>query len=366
MTKLEKGVISSWQLTFLIGIFIQGSIFCTTLVFEITPKDVWIALLTAFAVVTLFMLIYVKLMQKFPGKNLVQLNDIVFGRYLGKVFSVLYILFFILSTAADLRFIIDFIVGLFMTETPIIVFAIMFVFACAWAVRNGIETLARTGLLFLMIIFILVVLIVILTANKFDISNLFPVLDIPLIDFIQANHIILSIFFGEIFVFMMLIPYMDDIKKAKKSVLLGLTIGTATMLIASVMITGVLGNLDSIVNSPLISAVRQVEVAKVLTRMDFLVVSVLIFSVFMKISVVYYATTLSISKLFNLKSYKPLVIPVGIIFVGLLVPVFANPIAQAECGMNTWPFFASIIQFLLPPVTLLVATICRLPKKRGG
>ncbi len=366
MTKLEKGVISSWQLTFLIGIFIQGSIFCTTLVFEITPKDVWLALLTAFAVVTLFVLAYVKLMQKFPGKNLVQINDIVFGRYLGKVFSVLYILFFILSTTANLRFIMDFIVGLFMTETPIIVFAIMFVFACAWAVRNGIETLARTGLLFIMIIFILVLLIVILTASKFDINNLFPVLDIPLIDFIQANHIILSIFFGDIFVFMMLIPYMDDIKKAKKSVLLGLTIGTATMLIVSVMITGVLGNLDSIVNSPLISTIRQAEVAKILNRMDFLVVSVLIFSVFMKISVIYYATTLSIGQLFNLKSYKPLVIPIGIIFVGLLVPVFANPIAQAECGMNTWPFFASIIQFLLPPVTLLVATICRLPKKRGG
>lgn len=366
MTKLEKGVISSWQLTFLIGIFIQGSIFCTTLVFEIAPKDVWLALLTAFAVVTLFVLAYVKLMQKFPGKNLVQLNDIVFGPYLGKVFSVLYILFFILSTTADLRFIIDFIPGLFMTETPIIVFAIMFVFACAWAVRNGIETLARTSLLFLIIISIIVLLIVILTASKFDINNLFPVLDIPFIDFIQANHIILSIFFGEIFVFMMLIPYMDDMKKAKKSVLLGLTIGTVTMLIVSVMATGVLGNLDSIVNSPLISTVRQVEVATVLTRMDFLVVSILIFSVFMKISVVYYATTLSISQLLNLKSYKPLVIPVGIIIVGLVVPAFESPVAQAECGMKTWPFFAGIFEILLPSITLLVATICRLPKKRGG
>ena len=47
--KLEKGVISSSQLISLIGIFIQGSIFSTVFVFEITPKDAWLVSLTSLA-----------------------------------------------------------------------------------------------------------------------------------------------------------------------------------------------------------------------------------------------------------------------------------------------------------------------------
>ncbi|WP_052446798.1 GerAB/ArcD/ProY family transporter [Candidatus Soleaferrea massiliensis] len=366
MMKLEKGIISSSQLIFLIGIFIQGSIFSTTFVFDITPKDVWLALLTSFAVMALFALVYVKLMQKFPGKNLIQLNNIVFGPYLGKMVSVLYIIFFILMATANLRFLSDFIAGLFMVDTPVIIFAVMLVFACAWAVRNGVETLARISLIFLVIVSISVILIVILTASKFEFNNLLPVLNVPLMDFIQANHIILTIFFGEIFVFMMLIPYINNMKKAKKSVLLGLTIGAATMFISSVMVSGVLGNMANIAGSPIITTIRQIEVAKVLTRMDFIVVGMLIFSIFMKISVIHYAVALGIGHLFNLQSYKPVVIPIGIIFIGLVVPMHDNPVSQVESAMKTWPFFASIFEFLLPVITLLVAALRRLPKKQGG
>ncbi len=185
-------------------------------------------------------------------------------------------------------------------------------------------------------------------------------------DFIQVNHITLTIFLGDVFVFMMVIPYADNTKKVKRSAFMGTIIGVATMVICSVMISGVLGNVATIADTPLISTVRQVEVADAFTRMEFIAVSILIFSVFMKISLIHYTAALSISQLLNLKTYKPLVIPVGVILVGLVMPMFDNPTVQADVGMNTWPFFASIFEFLLPTVTLLVALIRRLPKNKAG
>ena len=121
----------------------------------------------------------------------------------------------------------------------------------------------------------------------------------------------------------------------------------------------------NIAGSPIITTIRQIEVAKVLTRMDFIVVGILVLSVFMKIALIYYTAALSISQLLNLQTYKPIVIPVGIILVGLVIPMFDNPTVRSEIGMNTWPFFASIFEFLLPAVTLLVALIRRLPQKQG-
>lgn len=364
--KLEKGVISSSQLISLMGIFIQGSVFSTIFVFQITPKDVWLVSLTALALFVPFLLAYVRLMQMFPGQNLMQLNDIVFGRYLGKAISVSYILFSILLVTTNLGLLCDSIAGLFMVETPVMVIAAMLVFACAWAVRNGIETIAQMSFLFTIVVSISVLLSVCLTASKIDINNFLPVLDISLGEFIQANHITLTAFFGGIFVFMMVIPYMDDIKKAKKPVFMGTIIGVATMLLCAIMISGVMGNVAAITNSPMISTIRQVEVANILTRMDFIVVGILIFSVFAKIALIYYTAALSIGQLLNLRTYRPVVIPVGIILVGLVIPMFDNPTMRAECGMNTWPFFASIFEFLLPVVTLLVAFMRGLPQKQGG
>lgn len=365
---LEKGVISGSQLTFLIAIYLLGSLYRVATVFRVTHRDVWLAVLTAFLLFILFALVYAKLMQKFPGKNLIQLNDIVYGRYLGKVFSLLYIVFFILMATSNFRFLSDFIVQNYMLETPLIVIAIMFLFVSAWLVRSGIEVLTRVGFICFIIIFIFSVfsLTSFIISGIFELNNFLPVLNIPLMDFVQANHVIISLFYGEVFIFMMLIPYVDQIKKVNKSIFLGTAMGAAGLFTSVVLITGVLGEYASVTNNPLNTTIRQVEIGAFLTRLEFIIASSMMVSMFMKISVIYYATSLGISQLLKLKSYKALVLPIGIIFLGLVIPIFDNPFTQVEIELNTRPFFAVIFQFVLPLITLVIAAIRGLPKKQGG
>lgn len=366
MVELEKGKISSRQLIFLIGGFIQGSVFCATFVFQVGMNDVWLSAITSFVIFTVLALIIFSLSNKFKGKTLIQINEIVFGPYAGRIVSLLYIIFFILLTAANVRIIVDQLSGAFFTETPIIVFAILGMGVTALAVRNGIETLGKLVILFFIVVSIMLLFMLILGFSKFDINYFLPVMDKPIMDYIQVNHIITAIYYGEIFMFMMVIPYVDKIKNAKKPVILGLSIGSITLILVSALVTGLLGNLSSIMSNPLISAIRQIEIGQFISRLEFLVVSILLFSVFIKVAVLHYASSLGIGQLFNLRSYKPIVIPVGILITSLVVPMFDSPIAQAECGLNSWPFFAIIFEVLLPVTTLLVAMVRKLPKKQGG
>ncbi|HMM06664.1 MAG TPA: endospore germination permease [Clostridiales bacterium] len=362
--KLEKGTISNSQMAFLLGIYIQGSIFCTALVYHIMTRNICLISLTSFAVCLIFVFVFIKLIRMFPGHNLLDLNNIVFGVYVGKVVSGLYLLFLVILTVANLRLLSDYVVGNYMVETPILAIAIMFLFVLAWAVYAGLEVLARIGVLFFVIVSVLIGVIFLLSLSQMEITNFFPLFDISFIDFVRTNHIISTIFFGECFLFMMFIPCMKQQNRLGRSLLFGLIAGEISLILSVIMITGVLGDMASISNSPLNRVLRQVDLGQVLSRMEFIVTGILMFSVFMRIAVMYYAATMGLSQFLGLKSYRILVIPLGVVILGLVVPMFYTPSAQIACGISTWPFFASFFEFVLPVVTLFVALLRGLFKKR--
>lgn len=92
--KLENGEISNTQLKLLVFSFLQSMILTINFSYYITEHQTWIAVIIAFIIAVIFILLYLKIALKFPGKNIIQINDIVFGAYLGKLISASYIWFF--------------------------------------------------------------------------------------------------------------------------------------------------------------------------------------------------------------------------------------------------------------------------------
>jgi spore germination protein KB len=86
---IEKGRISSQQLLFLIAGFVQGSVLLIDFTVGITEHQTWMVILAGLAVTAPVIFSYVALAKMFPGMNLVQINDMVYGRFLGKVLSMI-------------------------------------------------------------------------------------------------------------------------------------------------------------------------------------------------------------------------------------------------------------------------------------
>ena len=137
--------------------------------------------------------------------------------------------------------------------------------------------------------------------------------------------------------------------------MLGLVIGEVTLLMICIIITSTMGPSAANVSNPLIVMVRELDITKNITRIEFLILTLILISVFMKVTVCYYASTLGIAQLLNLRDYKPLVIPIGAVIIALIVPMFYNPIVQVECGQKTWATFAMIFETVLPAATLITA-----------
>lgn len=253
-----------------------------------------------------------------------------------------------------------------MPETPRIAFLIMFILVCAMAVRKGIEVIARCSFLFVIIVAVMILAATVLLIPDMKPSNLLPVFEISPMKFLQSVHIILAIPFCDIVAFLFIMPYTANNRKIKKPVLLGLSLSAVQLLIVVLRDAAVLGPRMLIASSASFAVTRQIDIANVLSRLDILVAITFLITVFMKVTVFYYVTVLGIAQTLKLRSYTPLVIPIGVLAVAIAADLYPSDMEQIYAGQNVWPFNASICEFVIPVITLIAIAIRRLPKKQEG
>lgn len=363
--KLEKGEISNTQLMFLVLSFLQSMILTINFVYSITYYDTWIAVLIAYVIAILFTLLYLAIALKFPGKNLVEINDIVFGSYIGKLISASYIWFFFQYMIHYMYFFNSFWITFIMPETPRSAFLIMFVFACCMAVRKGLEVIARCSFTFIVIEILSIVAVTVLLIPDMQPSNLLPIFEVELLKLIQSIHIILVIPFCDIVAFLFILPYTSNKRQIKKPVLTGLSLSALQLLIVVIRDAVVLGPRLLITSSASFAVSRQIEIGNVLTRLDILVAITMLITVFMKVTIFYYVTVLGIAQTLKLRSYSPLVVPIGILAITIASNLYPSDMEQMYAGQFIWPFNASVSEFIIPVITIIVIAIRRLPKKEG-
>lgn len=364
--KLEKGVISNTQLMFLILGFMEFMVMSINFIYSVSGIDTWISILAAYPIAILVAIGYTAIAKSYPGENLIQLNDMALGPYIGKLFSALYIWFFFEYMIHFAYYFNSFWITYIMAETPREAFVILLMFVCAMAVRNGIEVIARCSSIFAIIVIIMVLSIAVLLAKDMRLDHFSPILQISPKDFIQSVHVILTIPFCDIVAFLMIVPYTKDNKKIRKPMLIAISLSTVILLITVMGTTAVLGARMASTTSATFAVIREIDIAKVLTRLDVLVAITLLITIFVKVAVFYYATVLGLAQLLKLRSYKPLVVPIGILAAVISANLYPSDMEQVYCAQFIWPFNASLFEFVLPAVTLIVIGIRRLIKRKRG
>lgn len=360
--KIEKGIISSSQLMYMIIGFIQGGSLTLAFVSDITKQNTWIVVITSCILIIPMALIYTNLANKFPGKNLVEINDIIYGRYFGKCISLFYSALFLLLITLNITFVSDALVNYLFPGTPIIVFYIIFTVLCAYAVHCGIEVIGRCAPILVIVSYIITIITIIMLFKEMDLHNFLPIFNLNLKQFINGNHVFISKPF-DISVFLMIYSTVNEEKKIKKSTIRGVIIGTAFILLTAIRSTAVLGNLESTRVSPSYDVVGIIDIAQVFTRLEAFIIIIILLSLFIKTAIFYYATVLSIAQIFNLHSYKPLIMCIGIICINLSVFIFSSPSEHNYNAANIYPVFIIPFQILIPLLSLILTHFRKLSQE---
>ena len=313
--------------------------------------------LLSFAVSLPFIISYAFLAKRFPGKSLIKINDIVFGKVAGKIISLSYVLFFLLITSFNLRDVADFYTGYIMPETPSIVLIALFTLVCAFAVKRGIGAVVKTSIIATVLTIVTVVLTMVLLIGEMDFSNFLPAFEAAPDTYWEITHTISLLMFGEIIVLLFITPHLKNDKKLTSSMIWGTGIAALIFLAIIVRDTAVLDASTEIFVENSYRAVKMIDIGEFLTRIELLVALNYTASLFIKISVLYFVTVSASRQMLNFNSNRSLLIPLGSIVVVLAVITFNSTIYHNVWGDKYAAFLELPFTWIFPSLSLLIAKI---------
>ena len=360
MTAKEK--IRPSLLMVLIICFIHGSTLLLSLVDSGMKQDAWMAIVCGAIVSMPFILSYVFLSKRFPGKSLIQIHDIVYGNVLGKILSICYFFFFMLLFAYNMRQIVEFLNGYIMSETPPIALYITIALVCTYAVKKGIHVIAKMSMYAVAFVVFAAVMIFLLLLGKMDFSNFLPMFNAPPEEYIRTTYIMAAIPFSELLFLVMVMPRVRPLNKAARYVTMGVGLATLLYLLIIVRITATLGESSPLYTESSFQSVRLIDIGEFLTRLELIIALGIIATIFIKISVLYFAAVKSISEILKLRSFNPLLLPLAGIAIVLALIACDSSVVNAD-NADYHIVFATPFEFILPPLTLLIAKLRKLPKK---
>lgn len=355
--KNTKEQISSSMLMYAIACFVICSSLLYGYIAGVTKQDSWIVVITGFIVALPIIWIFATLCEKFPGKNIIEINDIVFGKILGKIISALDVFFFFSLSFINGSIVGDFVIGSILPETPKAAILIMFLLLCVYAVRKGFENMTRYSFLFCVITIATITAAIILLLNKVNFSNLQPMLSLPIMKYVQGTHQVAIMPFSDLFVFTMIFPNLKNPQKIKKPLFRGLIIGAISMLAIFLIDILVLGPAETLVIIPSFDVIRLINIENIITRMDFFFAVVFLLLFFFKISILLYITAKGIAQIFNIKTYNILVPIVGALTVSFSLIAYDSSMESTHVRATISPAYQTFFEFILPAITLIVAVI---------
>ncbi|KJS00997.1 MAG: hypothetical protein VR68_05965 [Peptococcaceae bacterium BRH_c4a] len=353
---MEPGKISCSQLFYMIINLVTATaiVFLPGLTAVEAGRDSWIAPLLATFPGIYLALIIATLGKRFPGQTLIQYLQSILGAWPGKIFGVFYIFFFLHTNGVIVREFGELMVGLIMPRTPLIVFHAILLFLCAWAIRGGLEIPARIIEFTLPAIIIVFMIMLLLTAQEMDIKNLLPVLENGIKPVIRSSLDPIG-WRGEIILLAMFLPFLERPGEGGRCAIWAVIVIGIILSFDAMINTAVLGTAVSHLTFPTFSLVRMVSVGNFLERIESVMVAIWIIGLFGKITWFYYAVVLGSAQLLNLKDYRPLVLPLGVLLAALSIRVAGNVPEVAGYIIEGFPPFAFLFEYIIPTVLLAVA-----------
>ncbi|CQR48301.1 Spore germination protein YndE [Paraliobacillus sp. PM-2] len=325
-------------------------------------RDMWLS--PILSSISGFLIVWITwgLHQLFPGETIIEYSEKILGRLLGKILSFLF-LFFLLHTFGTIaREYGEFIVGEILNTTPIVVVIGSMLVVCAFAVRGGIEVIARCAQMFLPIVILFSIIMVLLSIPDFDLTHMSPVMESGWKPAIEGS-IIPHVWFIELVLITFLFPVLHSHRKALKGGMVSVLALMVTMVIANLVCLFVLGDVTATFIFPVFLVGTYISIAEFFKNLDAVILVIWVGGGFIQLSVWYYALAVGTARMLSLSDYRPIIFPLG--FLALLFSIWDI----ASLQQLVFFFSTSVIPFAFtvcaayPLLLLCVAVIRKRLKK---
>ena len=357
--------INARQLAILTICFVIGRaiLLIPSILTRIAENDAWISAMLGTIIGILVVFLFIKAMQAEPTLSFVQYSMKSLGKWVGGFISINFILFCLIIAALHARSMGDFMTTQVLTETPIEAINIIFIFTCVLAVRLGIEVIARSSEIFFPYIVFMLMILFLFIIPELKIERMQPIFGNGIKPILQGTYSNVGFPFFEMIVLMMIIQLVNQPKEGYKSLITGTAIGGGFLAFLTLISILALGTETVAIQLyPTYVLAKIIDVGDVFQRIEPLVAGVWFLSLFFKMTLSFYAASLGIAHLLQLKDYRPLVWPLGIIMCVLSITIYPHIVYLITFTEKYWTLYSGTFALLIPLLLITVNWI----KQRGA
>ncbi|QQK75229.1 endospore germination permease [Salicibibacter cibarius] len=357
---LEKGKISLRQFSVLVILITVGGsmINAPAFIAAYAKQDAWLVPFIGMGVGLLMAWLYTSLKSMFPDQTLVEYSERILGKWMGKALSLVFILHFFVTSALLLRLGSDFIIVQILMETPLEVIHILFVLIVVMGVGLGIETLARMGELVLPVLFLLILVLFLGNITNIEIRNLQPMLVEGLSPVLKGTLVFTNITFFEL-VYLMILPRVNRVKGIYPAFAKGILIGGGVLWAGVFSAVSVLG-VDATVRSiyPSYTLAKSISIANIIEGIEVFITILWIVTTYFKLALYFYAAVVGLAQTFELRTYRAVLLPLGMILVILAVVISPNEVVfMTLMKSRSWFYYSAVVALLIPLILFFVAKV---------
>ncbi|MDQ8734178.1 endospore germination permease [Paenibacillus sp. LHD-38] len=312
---LEKGKISGVQMALMLypTVLATGFLALPTITSQYAQNDFWMTGILSLFMGLITVYTAVRLHELYPNENVIQHSERIAGKLAGKIIGTIFFLYSIHGTGAIVRQYAEFVTGNFLFKTPILLIISSMVLLASIAVRGGLETMARSAVIFTPI-FIFPLLFLLLLIPDLDVRNIFPILSHGIIPVLKGTATPQA-WVSELFFMTFFLPCLTDPDKGRKWGNMALGAIVLSMAYVNLFALFLLGQDTGDKAYPILVAFRYISAAGIFENLESLLLAMWVVGNFVKICVFFYAAVLSLSQTLRLSDYRPTVFPLGILAI---------------------------------------------------
>ncbi|MDA8441232.1 MAG: endospore germination permease [Peptococcaceae bacterium] len=352
--------ISTRQLIFLLFCLAIGSMLFTLpkMMINQAQQDVWLVLLLSLFFDSCFGVIIYVLSLRHPNQTMVQYCETLFGKWLGKLAGLVFVIYFAGISIQILMVVVDYLATVMMPETPKLAFSLLILLICAYTVDAGLEVIARVSEVIAPVIVGSLCLIITLSINNVHLEYLEPVFQHTFGEIVQSSFLPTT-WLGNLIVAGMLLPQHNNKHKTLLAILAATTaivVGLMIILVETIAVIGV--NLSSTQIYPIYRLVQMISVGDFLEHVESLLVIIWVAGSFIGVILTNYCSTLGLEQVTGLThKHRLLTIINGGVLLLVTTLAFPSVAARQYFVVNTLPYLTIMVEGLLLGLLLLVSLL---------
>lgn len=223
----KQTVITNRQLTFSLVAIVVGSgiLSLPRIVAEKGYQDGWLVVIMGSLIPLLGIMSILLLFKRFPGRDFLEICELILGKYLGRALVLLYVIYSLLFGAASISAFSSVLSTYILPLTPKNVIVIFMIAVALYIINGGIKVVARFNELTLFI-FLPLLIFLLPSLKEAEPTFMLPVLSTPAVDLLSGSYNTSWSFLGMEYL-LILYPFVKNKEKAMSSSLVAYAIVTA-------------------------------------------------------------------------------------------------------------------------------------------